>query len=269
MGSWGDLRLLAEEATHLPWSRAGRLHVARCQLDLGDWDGAAQTRDGLAGDAGGAAGSDPKASRPQSAQGNALESPTALLFSGHRIDPPDRPSIRFPGAEEATARAALHDVVQREKDASPGPLVGLAGGANGGDILFHEVCRELNVPTRLYLAVPPALYVETSVAGASRDWIDRFHRLRREVEVSVLGPSRRLPSWLRCPSDYTVWRRANAWMWHHARALAGPRVTVLVLWDGEAGEGGGTDDMVARAQAGGARLVTLSTREMFPPRPGP
>jgi predicted DNA-binding transcriptional regulator AlpA len=40
----------------------------------------------------------------------------------------------------------------------------VAGGASGGDILFHEVCGELGVPTRLYLALPPESYVTESVA---------------------------------------------------------------------------------------------------------
>ena len=49
-----------------------------------------------------------------------------------------------------------------------GVSFGIAGGANGGDILFHEVCHELGIPTHLYLAMPSGLYVTKSVRKAGR-----------------------------------------------------------------------------------------------------
>jgi len=37
----------------------------------------------------------------------------------------------------------------REKQNAEGKLIGISGGAGGGDILFHEVCDELGIPTMM------------------------------------------------------------------------------------------------------------------------
>ena len=68
--------------------------------------------------------------------------------------------------------------------ASPG-----AGGASGGDILFHEVCAELSVPTTLWLALPPDRYVMESVAPAGPDWVPRFHLVQASASsVRLFAP---------------------------------------------------------------------------------
>ena len=78
-----------------------------------------------------------------------------LLFAGHMIDAPDRKSLRFPADKESLARKEIKDAIVKEMNTAPGVSCGYAGGASGGDILFHEVCAELGIPTRLYLAIPP------------------------------------------------------------------------------------------------------------------
>jgi hypothetical protein len=41
-------------------------------------------------------------------------------------------------------------------------------------------------------------------------------------------------------------------------------MTLIALWDGEAGDGpGGTEDMVNLAKERGARVVHLNTKEIF------
>ena len=35
----------------------------------------------------------------------------------------------------------------------------MAGDASGGDLLFHEVCQELDIESRLYLAIPGNDYI--------------------------------------------------------------------------------------------------------------
>ena len=82
---------------------------------------------------------------------------TVLVFTGHRLDTPDRPQPRFPAAAEPRARDLLTAALAQEL-AGGGPVAGLAGGASGGDILFHEVAADLGIPTELYLALPPEQY---------------------------------------------------------------------------------------------------------------
>ncbi|HWW77496.1 MAG TPA: tetratricopeptide repeat-containing protein, partial [Pyrinomonadaceae bacterium] len=86
-----------------------------------------------------------------------------LLFAGHMIDAPTREHPRFPADKEDVAREKIEAVVAKEKGSGAGVASAYAGGANGGDILFQEVCKKLGITTRLYLAIPPKDYVRKSV----------------------------------------------------------------------------------------------------------
>src|SRR5205814_9502720 len=49
---------------------------------------------------------------------------------------------RFPAGKESVAREAIRSAISQEKDITTGSVLGIAGGANGGDILFLEACDE-------------------------------------------------------------------------------------------------------------------------------
>ncbi|MEO6327708.1 MAG: tetratricopeptide repeat-containing protein, partial [Ginsengibacter sp.] len=70
-----------------------------------------------------------------------------LLFTGHMIDKADRKEPRFPASKELQAREAIKKKVIEEKNKldENTTLTGIAGGACGGDILFHEICEELDI----------------------------------------------------------------------------------------------------------------------------
>src|SRR5205085_7363630 len=59
-----------------------------------------------------------------------------LLFTGHRIDSANRAKPRFPAGKESVARDAIRTAISDEKAITTGSMLGVAGGANGGDILF-------------------------------------------------------------------------------------------------------------------------------------
>jgi tetratricopeptide (TPR) repeat protein len=86
-----------------------------------------------------------------------------LLFTGHRIDSANRAKPRFPAGKESIAREAIRSAVAQEKDLTSGSIVGIAGGANGGDILFLEVCEDLGIKTEMLLALPENQFIEASV----------------------------------------------------------------------------------------------------------
>jgi hypothetical protein len=189
-----------------------------------------------------------------------------LMFSGHHVDMPGRERSRFPAAMEDVARDAISAAVKAEIALADGPVIGMAGAASGGDILFHEVCHELGIPTRLYLALPIELYQIESVQDAGSDWVERFRTLCERTPPFVLQSTRTLPDWLQEKPRYTVWQRNNLWLLHSALALAGgARVTLIALWDGKGqGDGpGGTADMVGKARSRGAKLCHLDTNELF------
>ncbi|HEX8189876.1 MAG TPA: tetratricopeptide repeat-containing protein, partial [Pyrinomonadaceae bacterium] len=218
--------------------------------------------------------------------------PRVLLFAGHMIDAPGRERPRFPAAGERVARAKIREAVEKEMRREGGVASGYAGGASGGDILFHEVCAELGIQTRFYLAVPPGEYVRKSVKqadeslpeGAELTWVDRFWRLHNEraARKQVRGPLSDatgvpdgeghlyLPAWLREKKGYGIWQRNNLWMLFNALdeacdpQSADPNITLIALWDGAAGDGpGGTGDLVNKVEHLGARVIRLDTNVIF------
>ncbi|HEX6730396.1 MAG TPA: hypothetical protein VF074_10315, partial [Pyrinomonadaceae bacterium] len=185
-----------------------------------------------------------------------------LLFAGHMIDSPGREKSRFPADKEAIAREKIREAVVKETNTGAGIASAYAGAASGGDILFQEVCTELGIPTRLYLAIPPQQYVTTSVAKAGSEWVQRFwniynaHAARNQVRVlseaiEVKQNSDYPPAWLRDKPGSNIWQRNNLWMLFNALDEAcdpktgDPNITLIAFWDGEGGDGpGGTGDLV-------------------------
>jgi tetratricopeptide (TPR) repeat protein len=207
----------------------------------------------------------------------AVQGRRVLLFTGHRIDAQGRAQPRFPADREAVARQAIREAVVKEMQANEGVVCGFAGGASGGDILFQEVCAELDIPMQLYLAIPPERYVVSSVQQAGERWVERFWRLHNkhteQKRVCVLSEAtdvvderEYLPAWLRTKPDYGIWQRNNLWALFNALAEGGAcNLTLIALWDGEStGDGpGGTSDLVRKVQERGARAVILNTKELF------
>ena len=187
-----------------------------------------------------------------------------LLFTGHRIDDAGREEPRFPKQKEQVARDAIMSAVQDELATAGEIAYGIAGGASGGDILFHEICQHLGIPTQLYLALPADKFIVHSVAAAGPAWMERFNRLLGRCPSRVMQTTEQMPRWLSGKQNYGVWQRANLWMLYNALADGATKVTVIALWDGAVGDGpGGTADLVDHAQKCGAKTVVLDTRVLF------
>jgi hypothetical protein len=208
------------------------------------------------------------------ADGSANTSPSApstpkrvVVFTGHMIDSNTRTAPRFPNKPDkiAAARRAIAEAVANELRTASGIAYGIAGGASGGDILFHQVCEEMGIPTRILLALPPGQYRQTSVEQGGAEWVDSFNKLIESHPVRVLAESKELPAWLQEKADYDIWQRNNLWTLHNALARAGgENVTVIALWNGELGDGpGGTGDMVRKARERGAKTIILDTKKVF------
>jgi hypothetical protein len=184
--------------------------------------------------------------------------PHVILFTGHRVDEPDRAIPRFPESKVAAAVTEIESAIDSVLKQHPN-VVGVAGAASGGDILFHEALRGRGIATEIYLALPPELYARRSVEPSKGDWRDRFDQFVNDPKLRILQEQEKLPEWLfeKEPS-YKVWERANLWMLSRAMARGGSNMTLLALWNGQSGDGaGGTADMVARAKERGARVMLL------------
>ncbi len=196
-----------------------------------------------------------------------------IIFSGHMVDKPDREDPRFPASEELRAREAIRNAIQQSLESLPGPALGVAGGANGGDISFHEVCSELGIPTRVLLSLPEGPFVAESVAHGGPAWIKRFNALtdthRGVNELQVLGPGKELPSWMRKLAGYDIWQRTNLWLLEEALATGAPNISLIALWDGKNADGpGGTKDLIDLAHDHGVNTTVLITSNIFATKPG-
>jgi hypothetical protein len=189
-----------------------------------------------------------------------------LLFTGHMVDAPNRTQPpRFPPTEaaEREARRMIHDAVAQEKALESDSIVAICGGACGGDILFHEVCAELGIESRLFLALPPNQFSASSVSRGGPQWIERFFRLCQRLTPRVLSESQELPIWLRRKKEYDIWRRNNLWMLFHALALNARCLTLIALWDeGKADGPGGTEDLVRQVSSRGYKVVRLPAEQL-------
>jgi hypothetical protein len=188
-----------------------------------------------------------------------------ILFTGHRVDSAKREKPRFPAAMEGVARDAIRAAVEKEKSVTTGRMCGVAGGANGGDILFLEVCEELGIPTEMMLALPEGPFVERSVAADDPAWEKRFYaQKKKHEEVPVLADNEELPTWLQSKKSYDIWQRNNLWLLSEALCQSPKNLTLIALWDGATGDGpGGTENMVNLARERGAKVIPLDTKKLF------
>ena len=184
----------------------------------------------------------------------------AIVFTGHRVDAPGRETPRFPPDAEDDARRMIRRALKAQLEASAGTVVGIAGAASGGDILFHEVCDELNIPTEAHLALPPSDYLEESVADGGPDWIARFAAVTASRPVTILSPVNGNGNG---NGGASVWDRSNLEMLDCASEAAKQHVTLIALWDGEGGDGpGGTADMVRRVRERGGQAIVLDAKKL-------
>ena len=188
-----------------------------------------------------------------------------LLFSGHRLDQPDRTPPRFPADKESAA-------IERLNAALAGLGVGpddlaLAQAAAGGDLLFLEACLRRGVRCQVLLPFPEAEFIARSILQSinAAHWHDRYDAiregLRQQVEVAplrimseALGPT---------PEGQNPFERCNLWLLNSALALGIERVRFLALWDGGGGDGpGGTAHMVAEIQRHSGQILIIDPRSL-------
>ena len=96
------------------------------------------------------------------------------------IDASKREIPRFPKGKEKIARAEIKKMIEAELKLGKIEY-GIASGASGGDILFHEICEELKIPTKLFLALPKKEFIKASIQPAGAAWVERFNRLYKRA----------------------------------------------------------------------------------------
>lgn len=181
----------------------------------------------------------------------------SILFTGHMIDEKDRDEPRFPASKEIAVRAELRKQLIEEKAKTKNLLTGIAGGACGGDILFHELCEEIGISTEIYLALPVAEYKKRSVSFAGKLWDKRFDRLINKLPVNILPVEKRVNT------QNNIWAVTNMWMLENALEVEGKNMTLIALWDYKGGDGnGGTEHMINTAKNKGAKIKIININKI-------
>ena len=178
-----------------------------------------------------------------------------ILFTGHMIDAADRPVPRFPPGKEEKVRQEIKLRLLHQKLVVTEPLQGIASGACGGDMLFHELCIASGIPSEIYLASSADEFKKGSVSFAGKNWEDRFDALLKQLPCHELPPT----------TDTTMnkYERTNEWMLETALSEGGSNLTLIALWDGGGGDGkGGTKDMINMAKEKGAQVEIIDIKQL-------
>ena len=187
-----------------------------------------------------------------------------ILFTGHMIDRPGRSTPRFPpttGAERE-ARRLIDEAVGAECQDETGTVVGVAGGACGGDLLFHEVCESRGIRSQVYLPLPKGPFAANSVQHGGAKWVERYERLLDHLKTREMSNTTDLPPWLQ-GRDYSIWHRHNLWLLFNALSMNAHSLTLIALWDEGEGDGtGGTRDLVGQVTARGYKVVRLPAERL-------
>jgi hypothetical protein len=171
-----------------------------------------------------------------------------LIFTGHRVDAPDRAEPRFPPRLVDAAGRAIGKAIDEFA-----PPDAIASASRGGDILFLEACRARNIPTTIVLPFSPDEFELRSVAGVEQgDWVARYRAL-----IATTPPERLIVLELNDEPD--PYGACNLAVLRRAQTASSSAPFLLALWDGMGGDGlGGSADMVERVRNTGGRVVILN-----------
>lgn len=177
----------------------------------------------------------------------------ALMFTGHMIDLPGRTEPRFPQHAEPAAWVAIRTAIERARGRTKGRIVGIASGARGGDLLFHEGCRLFGIERRMVLPFPPGTFIETSVAGIPNGgWETKF----ADNWDSLSSGEREVVANEKTDRGYAL---CNQRMIALAKELSNA-YEVIALWDGKPGDGpGGTAEHVDGVRRIGGVVDVIDT----------
>jgi hypothetical protein len=190
-----------------------------------------------------------------------------VIFAGHRIDEPGRAEPRFPADQEDRAKSLIQEALEKILDGGRYDIKGLASAAPGADILAHEICEALKIPTTLCLAIPPDDTARLLFEDLDA-WRNRFLDLQgkaKKHDILYLSNREGLPRWLE-GSGLDPWERGNRWVIKMAETSGADRISLIALWDGKpSGDApGGTAQLVELArEAGSIRIEQIDANQLL------
>jgi tetratricopeptide (TPR) repeat protein len=184
-----------------------------------------------------------------------------ILFSGHMIDAPGRPSPRFPNEIAPVAAQKIGDALDRF-GAGPDDLA-FTQGACGGDLLFSKACLERGVKVNWLQPFSEPDFIQNSVVRGGVMWRQRYYQAKERLAAPIrcapdaLGPPP--------PNSHSTYpyERCNLWLLYTALAHGVKKVRFLCLWNGEGGDGpGGTAHMYNEVNRRTGRVTWIDIRKI-------
>ncbi len=181
---------------------------------------------------------------------SAFPMPRIVIFSGHRIDAPDRESPRFPNSSVTSVAKAVSEKIEDWK-----PLIAYASAAPGADLIFCEAVIDSGSELRLVLPFDLENFRNYLKECSDETWLQRFERVINRATSVVVASYGEYREEIQGPAVYDF---VNCIVLGLARLeaqfLEAPLHTMAV-WDGlRTPVVGGTADCVALWQSVGLPL---------------
>lgn len=181
-----------------------------------------------------------------------------ILFSGHMIDAPERPTARFPADKESVAAQKIAEALGQLGAGSED--LALTQGACGGDILFTEECQKRGVKVHWLQPLCEPEFIQKSVICSGEAWRERYLAAKAKLTTEV----RSAPEQLGLPPKGTdPFERCNTWLLYTALSHGIDKVNFICLWDGSGGdEPGGTAHMYQEVKAKTGHVTWIDSRKI-------
>jgi len=126
----------------------------------------------------------------------------------------------------ATEPSALGEQILTEVSGlgDPDELLAIAG-ASPAEIVFHEVCERLLIPTLVCVSHDTADFEQVNSATWGPTWAQQFSQLKGRLPVQTLQDGPGLPSWV--SKTRVGLQRANTWLLYTALQYERPVVLIL------------------------------------------
>jgi tetratricopeptide (TPR) repeat protein len=184
-----------------------------------------------------------------------------ILFRGHMVDAPDRPSARFPGDKEGVAAHKIDEALDG-LGASAEDLA-FSQAAAGGDLLFLEACQERCVRCQILLPFREPEFIERSILPSAQGdtWRERYFKMKERLH----DPIRVMPDELGpLPCGVDPFERCNLWLLYTTLAWGIDKARFICLWNGAGGDGpGGTEHMYTEVKKRTGQVTWIDTRKLW------
>jgi tetratricopeptide (TPR) repeat protein len=183
-----------------------------------------------------------------------------ILFSGHMIDAPGRPTPRFPAEKEGIAGQKIADAL--DALGAGAEDLALCQAAAGADQLFLEACQQRGVRCQILLPLSEPEFIEQSIlpSAGGDTWRKRYFKLKEKLT----DPIRIMPEELGpLPSGVDPFERCNLWLLYTTLAWGLEKTRFVCLWNGGGSDGpGGTEHMYNEVKQRTGRVNWIDARTL-------